>query len=143
MTWLRARGVSILCLSGIFLLLLNGCSTRMGVVYLRGDAAVKEYYENREGDVGNVIVFGKTPLHVAATEGWQSAAELLVKKGAKIDARDDWGATPLHYALVNFGTNLPSADYQRQKRAIARMLITKGAGETKRSSGNPTKPRRN
>lgn len=41
---------------------------------------------------------GETPLHRAAAFGSEATIELLLKYGAKIDARDDFGDTPLSWA---------------------------------------------
>jgi len=43
-------------------------------------------------------VNGNTPLHVAATDGHDVIAELLIQAGADVDARNDSGDTPLHRA---------------------------------------------
>ncbi len=123
----NARRAMKICLSTVLIFSLSACSTRMGLAYLGGDKAVKQYYEDKGNDVNRVIAFGQTPLHLAAKEGWHSAAELLIRNGANLDARDDWNATPLHYALVNYSSNIEIAEYQQQKDAIAEMLIAKRA----------------
>jgi ankyrin repeat protein len=78
---------------------------------------------------------GKTPLHYAASyrhahgpelsrgrypryrDRWQQSAvvELLIAKGAEVNAKDTDGATPLRYAL------------QSDQRAVAKILIAAGA----------------
>jgi len=40
----------------------------------------------------------RTPLHLAASEGYPEIAELLIQRGAVLDARDRWGSTPIHDA---------------------------------------------
>ena len=42
-----------------------------------------------------------TPLHYAASSGDKAIAELLLKAGATVNARDTNGATPLHFAVSN------------------------------------------
>ncbi len=46
-------------------------------------------------------LFGlKAPLHYAAEKGHTEAVALLLKRGAKPDARDEGAATPLMYAMM-------------------------------------------
>jgi ankyrin repeat protein len=42
--------------------------------------------------------FGYTPLHWAAMYGCKDVAELLLTKGAEVNAKDEDGETPLHWA---------------------------------------------
>jgi ankyrin repeat protein len=42
--------------------------------------------------------YGSTPLHLAAYEGHKDVAELLLAKGAEVNATDIDGSTPLHLA---------------------------------------------
>ena len=44
---------------------------------------------------------GATPLHVAATRGEDDVADLLIARGADVDARNVQGSTPLHCAAAN------------------------------------------
>ena len=59
--------------------------------------------------------WGATPLHFAARNGHKDVAELLVVKGAAMNAKDDDGRTPLHM-VADIGHN-----------GIAELLIAKGA----------------
>ena len=56
-----------------------------------------------------------TPLHWAARTGAKDVAELLLVKGAEVNARDDRGNTALHLAAL----------YNRDE--FAQLLVTKGA----------------
>jgi ankyrin repeat protein len=40
-----------------------------------------------------------TPLHLAVARGNTACAQILLEKGAKVDAQDKYGWTPLHAAL--------------------------------------------
>ena len=55
-----------------------------------------------------------TPLHNAAWGGHKEIAELLIAKGADMNAKDDEGMTPLHPAAA------------AGHREIAELLIAKG-----------------
>ena len=43
---------------------------------------------------------GSTPLHEAARSGRKEIAELLIDKGAEVNAKEDGGMTPLHPAAA-------------------------------------------
>jgi len=71
---------------------------------------------------------GMTPLHWASISGRRDIAELLIKKGADINAKDKWGLTPLsranqlgHREVVNLllehGVQLPGDLREIQKFA--------------------------
>jgi len=49
-------------------------------------------------DVGAATVHGRTALHWAAAKGRGECLALLLSKGAKPDARDAAGMTPVHLA---------------------------------------------
>lgn len=49
-------------------------------------------------DVNEVEGAGNTPLHSAAYEGWLEGCELLLSLGAKIDASNNAGDRPWHWA---------------------------------------------
>ena len=57
----------------------------------------------------------RTPLHLATWTGHKRVAELLIDKGAFLDAKDRWGRTPLHIA-----TN-------KGHKEVVELLVTKGA----------------
>nr|GMC58808.1 protein CfxQ homolog [Ipomoea batatas] len=44
-------------------------------------------------------VYGETPLHMAAKNGCNEAAKLLLSHGALVEARANNGMTPLHLAV--------------------------------------------
>ncbi|CEP62200.1 Spt23p LALA0_S04e10110g [Lachancea lanzarotensis] len=44
---------------------------------------------------------GQTMLHLACLKGYHQLALTLVRKGARVDARDSFGFSPLHFACLN------------------------------------------
>ena len=42
---------------------------------------------------------GQTPLHFTAYYGHKEIVELLIAKGADVNAKNDWGWTPLDWAI--------------------------------------------
>lgn len=84
----------------------GGCTRGHGRV---GDMAVHRAICNRDrdalvravdqgADVNEVEGAGNTALHNAAYEGWLEGAELLLSLGAKIDASNNAGDRPWHWA---------------------------------------------
>ena len=52
-------------------------------------------------DVNEVEASGCTPLHNAACDGWVEGAELLLQLGAKINATNNAGDSPWHWAMYH------------------------------------------
>jgi len=62
-------------------------------------------------------VFGLTPLHTAAGRGHKEIVELLITAGADVNAKGDYGWTPLHKAAAAF----------EDHKEVVELLIAKGA----------------
>lgn len=69
---------------------------------------------------------GRTPLHSAALGGSLEAIELLLKRGAKVNATAAGGGTPLHYA-ARYGKTTATA-----------LLLSRGADHTARDDSGDT-----
>jgi uncharacterized protein len=54
-----------------------------------------------EVDVNGRDKAGRTALHIAAMRGHVDVAEVLLAKGAQVEARDADGWTPLHWAMAS------------------------------------------
>ena len=85
----------------------------------RGDMDDVRYYLDAGADPNardvSLGIF-ETPLHHAAVMDWRNMAELLIEKGADVNAKDDWlEQTPLHRAA------------EKGHNEIAELLIDKGA----------------
>lgn len=83
-----------------------------------GDLQKAESYLNKGADV-NVQWFGRAPLQVAADEGQVKVIELLLKKGANINAKSKFDKTALDYAE------------EKGKKEIIDFLKSKGAKRAK------------
>ena len=70
--------------------------------------------------------FFKTALHRAAISGHRNVAELLLAKGADVDARSSAISTPLHYAV------------EQGHKEITELLIAKGADVNAKKSADDT-----
>lgn len=75
-------------------------------------------------DVNEVEAAGNTPLHSAAYEGWLEGCELLLGLGAKIDASNNAGDRPWHWAR-NMG-HQDVMDFLEQVRVFVRVWILFG-----------------
>ncbi|MDE2767101.1 MAG: ankyrin repeat domain-containing protein [Chloroflexota bacterium] len=71
-----------------------------------------EFWQNADADdvrgilacisVGERDTLGRTPLHLVASYGAnRSVVGVLLERGADIDARDNYGDTPLHTAIAS------------------------------------------
>jgi len=60
---------------------------------------------------------GSTPLHIACLKNQVAITNLLIDKGANVNARDNWNHTPLHNAMGVFGQDIN----------LIRHLIAEGA----------------
>jgi cytohesin len=69
--------------------------------------------------------WGKTPLHSAAAYGGKEVTELLIAKGANVNAKNNNGETPLDWA-----TRLTSWTHIRRKRTETAALLRKHGGKT-------------
>ena len=115
-----------------------------------GFAALRSYDEAhrpplqraaRDGDVATVVRLLRqgtdvneagyphrtTALHAAALYGRPRVAEVLLAHGAKVDARDEDGYTPLHWTADEFGKNSARPATRPQRLEIAGMLLRAGA----------------
>lgn len=65
--------------------------------FVRRAAAIVDAVDGGES-VNEVEAAGNTPLHHAAYEGWLQGAELLLSLGAHINASNNAGDRPWHWA---------------------------------------------
>jgi ankyrin repeat protein len=69
--------------------------------YNHGEAAYLEAIRlclKHGADINAANSLGFTALHAAASRGWESVIQLLVDNGARMDAQDIAGRTPLVFA---------------------------------------------
>ncbi|XP_061566156.1 ankyrin repeat domain-containing protein 53 [Cololabis saira] len=68
--------------------------------YPQNKSASLKYLLEQKADVNVPAHSGQTPLHLAASEGFLDCAEILVKAGADVLAKDSNGHTPLDLARI-------------------------------------------
>ena len=80
--------------------------------------------------------FGWTALHSASYQGLNDVIEYLVGKGAKLDAKDGFGQTPLSISYAIVTRDLEKSYYQTARafrRDTADLLLKLGATPLERS----------
>ena len=68
-------------------------------LYLDAPVAAEIFISKGEIDINEKNCSGKTPLHIAAQEGFTNITDMLLEKSAKIE-KDNDGDTPLHLASL-------------------------------------------
>ena len=75
------------------------------LMYLANEGDLKGINEALDSgiDVNFKDIDSRTALHVAACQGHPVVVELLLKRGAKVDAKDRWGSTvSKHFPVLLF-----------------------------------------
>ena len=94
-----------------------------------GHTPIVEFLLDKGMDAGAKLRWhhGQTGLHWAASGGQAGTVEVLLKRGARVDATDDtYGATPLGWALHAWTTSPPSARLAGHYQVVA-LLLAAGA----------------
>jgi uncharacterized protein len=91
-------------------------------------------------DVNAVNESGDTALHGAASEGYRDIVQLLVDKGAKLDAKNKKGQTPLAMTSADF-LSAGGAYGVRDHKAARALLVRLGATEDAPRGSNPVPPK--
>ena len=120
----------------------------LAVASYLGLTAVVELLLDQGSDMNLEDGLGRTPMHIAASEGHLAAAQLLIERGAKVDSTDYTGDAPLHYAakanyeemtnlLLNSGTEVDLMNYLKEtplhhaaaqgSEGLVSLLIERGA----------------
>jgi uncharacterized protein len=97
------------------------------------------YLLEHGADVNAVGEFGWTPLHAASYQGLTGVIELLVSKGANLEAKDKLGQTPLSIALSVLTKEAGARRLQiprRYRGDVAQLLLKLGATPLMQSGVN-------
>jgi len=99
------------CIVFVLLITITGCATPLMNAAGKGDIKEAEKLLSSGADVNERWFDNYTPLHFAAFYASQpNVAALLIEKGADVNAKDNYGRTPLYVAAwkgqVNFVTML-------------------------------------
>jgi ankyrin repeat protein len=97
------------------------------------------YLLEHGADVNAVGEFGWTPLHAASYQGLTDVIELLVSKGANLEAKDKLGQTPLSIALSVLTKEAGARRLQiprRYRADVAQVLLKLGATPLMQSGVN-------
>jgi hypothetical protein len=78
---------------------------------------------------------GWTPLHWAAGPGYKAIAELLLKGGADVNARDKNGETPLYVAVYSGPVDVNSEPQRTAQRELVELLLAHQADANAAGSG--------
>ena len=94
---------------------------------------VRKLFENNAVNVNTHIKHFDTALHMAATLGHVNVAQLLLKNGAIVDAKEnEWDRTPLLNAVQYFGT------HPKECEEIVRSLVKNGANVNEKDCDQKT-----
>lgn len=117
------------------------------------DTLIKSDPQLKRVNVKGKFLDGSTHLHFAAKYGHKELTELLIAKGASVNAKNNNGMTPLHMssskevtelllskgALVNVQDNQGETPlHMAGNREIAALLISKGASVNSRDNSGRT-----
>lgn len=102
----------------------NDISPLHFALYMKDEAKARSLIEGG-ADVSRRTSQGTTPLERAADVGFKDIVELLIAKGADVNAKDNWNWTPLHSAVYGH-------------KDIVELLITEGANVNARDGASRT-----
>ncbi len=93
-------------------------------LYMKDETKARSLIEGG-ADVNRRTPYGTTPLNRAVVVGFKDIVELLIAKGANVNAKDNWDWTPLHSAVYGH-------------KDIVELLIAKGANVNARNGASRT-----
>jgi ankyrin repeat protein len=95
-----------------------------------------KYLLDHGADVNAAGEFGWTALHAAAYQGLNDVVALLVSKGARLDAKDGFGQTPLSISMSVLVKDIGDRRLQiprKFRKETAELLLKLGATPLERS----------
>jgi ankyrin repeat protein len=87
----------------------HGATWDAGSAAMAGRVDVLENLIKHDPSAAGTKVLGKTLLHIAAADNDLKMVNWLMKAGCDLNSRDNWGLTPLGYALIGNFTEVQKA----------------------------------
>jgi ankyrin repeat protein len=119
--------IILIVVFGVFIVMKTIASGGINSIVDAGDVKkIEKILQKNPKLVNKKGEFGWTPLYKAAFNGNREVAELLIAKGANVNALDSKGSSPLHISAsskdVVFNKNILNGRIE-----VAKILLSKGA----------------
>ncbi|CAM8979627.1 unnamed protein product [Rhodiola kirilowii] len=110
---------------------LEGMDPGFKLMYLANEGDVEGIKEQLDEGISVHFRDGddRTPLHVAACQGYVEIVELLLSRGAEVDPKDRWGSTPLADAIHYKNSEVIQVLEKHGAKSLVTPMLVKTARE--------------